>query len=172
MRVELFIVTAVVLAGSTAFRSPSPELADLHSAHAHETFTVGILSVDHSSTAGRTPIIFIPALFCGASQWQRQITALSGHYDIHAVTLPGFDGRARDRGGELMNRAVSDIAGLIETKHLDRPSVIGHSLGGTLAILFAEHHSDETRQIVAVEGGFPVAPTSEARENSVHRRQR
>jgi pimeloyl-ACP methyl ester carboxylesterase len=134
---------------------------------AHESFIVGMLRVDHFGTAGRTPIIFIPALFCGASQWQRQIAALSDRYDIYAVTLPGFDARPRDTGGNLMSRATADISTLIRTKHLDHPIIVGHSLGGTLALLFAVHRSAEVRGIVSVEGGYPVAPTAERREESV-----
>ena len=134
---------------------------------ARETFTVGMLRVDHYGSPARTPVIFIPALFCGASQWQRQIQFLSDRYDIYALTLPGFDGRPRDTGGDLIGRATADISTLIRTKHLDHPIIVGHSLGGTLAILFAVHRSPEVRGIIAVEGGYPAAPTPEQREQRV-----
>ncbi len=132
-----------------------------------ETFMVGMLRVDHYGAAGRTPIIFIPALFCGASQWHRQIEALADRYDIYALTLPGFDGRGRDTGGDLMGRATADIATLIRTRHLNRPILVGHSLGGTLAILFAVHRSSQLRGVIAVEGGYPIAPTAERRDEAV-----
>lgn len=146
-------------------RAPSAHASPLP--RVPETFTVGMLRVDHYGTAGRTPIIFIPALFCGASQWQRQIEALSDRYDIYALTLPGFDARPRDTGGNLMSRATADISALIRSRHLDHPIIVGHSLGGTLAVLFAVHRSMEVRGIVAVEGGYPVAPTPERREQSL-----
>jgi len=146
-----------------------PSVVAEHSATpvSSETFTVGMLRVDHFGTAGRPPIIFIPALFCGASQWQREISALSSRYDIYALTLPGFDGRSRDPGGDLMNRAVADISSLIQSKHLDRPILVGHSLGGTLAILFASKHSADVRGVVAAEGGYPAGATLADREKSV-----
>jgi pimeloyl-ACP methyl ester carboxylesterase len=132
-----------------------------------DTFEVGMLRVEHHGTTGRTPIIFIPALFCGSSQWEREIEALSDRYDIYALTLPGFDGRPRDLGGDLMNRAASDISRLIASHHIDHPIVVGHSLGGTLAVLFAELHPGDARGIVAVEGGYPIAPTAALREQQV-----
>jgi pimeloyl-ACP methyl ester carboxylesterase len=132
-----------------------------------ETFEVGILRVERYGRHGHTPIIFIPALFCGSWQWQREIAALMDKYDIYALTLPGFDRRPRDDGGDLMNRAVSDISTLIATRKLDRPIIIGHSLGGTLAILFGADHPHEIRSIIAVEGGYPIAPTQAAREQRV-----
>jgi pimeloyl-ACP methyl ester carboxylesterase len=137
------------------------------SALSREAFNVGMLRVAHFGKAGAPPIIFIPALFCGGSQWQREIAALGDRYDIYALTLPGFDGRRRDTGGDLMNRAIADISALIENRHLDHPILVGHSLGGTLAILFAERHSREVRGVIAVDGGYPVAPTAQQRDAAV-----
>lgn len=167
MRLPIIAVSAIAAAASVGFHAPSAIGPMPVPLHARESFTVGMMRVDHFGAAGHTPIIFIPALFCGASQWQRQIAELSGRYDIYALTLPGFDGRPRDTGGDLMNRAVADISTLIATRHLDHPIIVGHSLGGTLAILFASSHAKDARGIIAVEGGYPVAPTPEAREKSV-----
>ena len=136
-------------------------------ARSTEAFSVGMLRVEHYGKTGAPAIIFIPALFCGASQWQREITALADRYDIYALTLPGFDGRPRDDGGNLMKRATADISTLIERRHLDHPILVGHSLGGTLAIFFAEHRSSALRGVVVVEGGYPVASTAEERDARV-----
>jgi pimeloyl-ACP methyl ester carboxylesterase len=150
----------------TASSSNAPVRAKV-AAVAADTFEVGMLRVEHRGTPGRTPIVFIPALFCGAWQWEREIAALSDRYDIYALTLPGFDGRPRDTGGDLMNRAASDLSRLIKIHRIDRPIVVGHSLGGTLAVLFAELHRGDARGIVAVEGGYPVASTAAQREQQV-----
>ncbi|HEV8196333.1 MAG TPA: alpha/beta hydrolase [Gemmatimonadales bacterium] len=132
-----------------------------------ETFDVGMLRVERFGRPGQTPIIFIPALFCGSWQWQREIAALRDRYEIYALTLPGFDGRPRDTGGDLMHRAASDISTLISSRHLDHPILVGHSLGGTLAIAFAADHPGEIRSIIAVEGGYPIGPTQAVREQRV-----
>lgn len=146
---------------------PSALLRNPAIAQSNEAFSVGMLGVEHYGKSGGPAIIFIPALFCGASQWRREIAALGDRYDIYALTLPGFDGRPRDGGGNLMSRATDDIATLIESRHLDRPILVGHSLGGTLAILFAEHRSREVRGVIAVEGGYPLAPTASERDAQV-----
>ena len=164
----VILAVGVAIAGVTpVFPPPSAAALQPASSVAAESFFVGMLRVEHSGTAGRPPLIFIPALFCGASQWQREISALSTRYDIYALTLPGFDGRSRDPGGDLMNRAVADISSLIRSRHLDRPVLVGHSLGGTLAILFATQHSAEVRGVVAAEGGYPAGETNAERERSV-----
>ena len=161
------MVSAAIVAATGVSAAPSVVAKHKATPNSIETFSVGMLRVEHFGTTGRTPIIFIPALFCGASQWQREISALSSRYDVYALTLPGFDGRARDPGGDLMNRAVADISTLIQSRHLDRPILVGHSLGGTLAILFASKHSGEVRGVVSAEGGYPAGATLADREKSV-----
>ena len=161
------ILSAAVIALSLGDHAAVASTAPAARYASTETFVVGMLRVEHYGAPGRTPLIFIPALFCGASQWQRQIAALADRYDIYALTLPGFDGRPRDARGDLMGRATADIATLIRARHLDHPILIGHSLGGTLAILFAVHRSPQLRGVIAVEGGYPIAPTRERREEAL-----
>jgi pimeloyl-ACP methyl ester carboxylesterase len=158
----------VILATATLFAfhvGPAAPHASrrIQSARASETFDAGMLRVEHFGHAGKTPIIFIPALTFGASQWQRQIATLSDSFDIYALTLPGFDGRPHATGGDLMNRASADISALIASRHLDHPIIVGHSLGGTLAVYFGVHHSAEVRGIISAEGGYPFAATAQER---------
>jgi pimeloyl-ACP methyl ester carboxylesterase len=160
-------ISSALLVAAFAFLGASVPRAPAIAARSSEAFSVGMLRVEHYGRSGRTPIIFIPALFCGASQWQREISALGDRYDIYALTLPGFDGRARDAGGDLMGRAIADISTLIRSRHLDHPILVGHSLGGTLAILFAERRSTEVRGVIAVDGGYPLAPTARERDERV-----
>lgn len=156
--------TAILLIGAALCAVRTPIDAGILGVRPQETFDVGMLRVERFGRHGQTPIILIPALFCGPWQWQRQIAALASGYEVYALTLPGFDGRPRDAGGDLMNRAASDLSELIRTRNIDRPIIVGHSLGGTLAVLFAANHPHEARSIIAVEGGYPIAPTPAERQ--------
>ena len=136
---------------------------------ANAVFDSGILRVERFGAKGGRPLIFVPALFCGSWEWNAQINALSREYDLFVVTLPGFDGRQMVSGDALMERAARGLHLLIENRDLKRPIVIGHSLGGTLAVFFAERYPDDAAGIVAVEGGYPVAPTQAMRDAQVAR---
>jgi pimeloyl-ACP methyl ester carboxylesterase len=129
----------------------------------------GVLRVERFGASGGRPLIFIPALFCGSWEWNAQINALSSEYDVFVVTLPGFDGRAMVSGDALMERAARGLHLLIESRDLKQPIVIGHSLGGTLAVFFAERYPNDAAGIVTVEGGYPVAPTQAMRDAQVAR---
>jgi pimeloyl-ACP methyl ester carboxylesterase len=130
---------------------------------ASSTFDSGILRVERFGDRNGRHIIFIPALFCGSWEWNAQINTLSSNYDVLVVTLPGFDGRPTTQGDALMERGVQAIHLLVKTQHLMRPIIVGHSLGGTLAVLFAERYPNDAASIVTVEGGYPVAATQALR---------
>lgn len=137
-----------------------------------ETFDVGMLRVERFGARGHQPIIFVPALFCGSWQWNREIDSLANRYTIYAVTLPGFDGRPFSAAGDttpshLMRRAADDLSRLIHERHLAHPIIVGHSLGGTLAVLFGATHADDAGAIIAVEGGYPIASSAAERATRV-----
>jgi pimeloyl-ACP methyl ester carboxylesterase len=161
------ILLAAFLFGSFQIGRVAEAAVPARSVKPTQTFTVGMLRVEHFGTTSGTPIIFIPALFCGSWQWNGQIAALAPNHEIYVVTLPGFDGRPRDNGPALMDRAAASLAQLIRERHLVRPIVIGHSLGGTLAVFFAEQFPSAAGGIIAVEGGYPSAPTAAARKQTV-----
>jgi pimeloyl-ACP methyl ester carboxylesterase len=159
-------LTLALLLASTCI-APVHAAVPARTARASAEFQIGMLRVERFGNARGTPLIFIPALFCGSWQWNGQIAMLSATHDIYAVTLPGFDGRARIAPTDLMNRVTADISTLIHERHIVRPIVVGHSLGGTIAVRFGERYPNDARGIITVEGGFPIAPTSAARSARV-----
>jgi pimeloyl-ACP methyl ester carboxylesterase len=131
------------------------------------TFDSGILRVEQFGKNEKRALVFIPALFCGSWQWNAQINTLSKDYTVLVVTLPGFDKRPMVAGGDLMSRAAQSLHLLIQAHHLVRPIVVGHSLGGTLSVFFAERYPHDLTQLITVEGGYPIAPTQALRDARV-----
>jgi len=123
-----------------------------------ETIDVGNLHVEHYGTRG-SPIILIPGLACGSWVWTETIAQLQSNHQLYAITLAGFDGRPAG-GGEGFDSMVSSLRELIESKHILQPILVGHSMGGTLAMLYAERYSDSIHGVVAVDG-LPVFPGTE-----------
>ncbi len=121
------------------------------------TFDVGIIHVARYGS-GPTNVIFIPGLTCGPWEWAHQIAFLSQHDTVYALTLSGFDDIPYTLSGDPFDAFSRDFWTLLDTRNIARPVVIGHSLGGTLAIALAEQHSDRLTGIVALDG-LPVFPT-------------
>ncbi|MGH8369450.1 MAG: alpha/beta fold hydrolase [Gammaproteobacteria bacterium] len=145
--------------GFAAPMTQSPA-SNLEAPTASQTFTVGTLRVQQYGTHGRA-LILIPGLEGGSWVWRDVIEHFRGYHVIYAVTLAGFDGIPVPKdGGNLFDRADASLLQLIQDQHLDKPVLIGHSLGGTLAIRFAGEHSDLISGAVAVDG-LPILPGME-----------
>lgn len=122
------------------------------------TYEVGALAVEQQGDKG-APLIFIPGLASGSWTWKSDAARLSKDHVVYLVTLPGFDGR-KAVPGTTLDTLAQDLRKLIDDKHLKRPVLIGHSMGGTLAMSFAADHSDRIAGVVAVDG-LPVFPGTE-----------
>ncbi|TPG45972.1 alpha/beta hydrolase [Rhodanobacter glycinis] len=124
------------------------------------TGTVGTLKVERHGDHGRA-VVLIPGLQGGPWVWQQTIAQLQKNHVVYVVTLAGFDGvPAPAEDGNLFDRADDSLLRLIEQHKIDKPVLIGHSLGGTLALRFAGEHPRLVSGVVAVEG-LPIFPGME-----------
>lgn len=105
------------------------------------------------------PVIFIPGLSSGAYVWDEAVKRLSPDHALYVVTLAGFHGRPAMAGATLAT-AKESLLKLIQDEHIDKPVLVGHSLGSALAIWFAQSHSDLIRGVFGVDG-LPVFPGTE-----------
>jgi pimeloyl-ACP methyl ester carboxylesterase len=134
------------LAAQAAALPPDPPRA--------ESFDVGMLHVDRYGSGD--PVVLVPGLACGAWTWNGVIPHLAANHSVYAVTLAGFAGRPA--AGEASFAAFErDLTALLDQRHLVKPVLVGHSLGGTLSIDYAETHPDRVRGVVAADG-LPVFP--------------
>jgi pimeloyl-ACP methyl ester carboxylesterase len=102
------------------------------------------------------PVVLLPGLTTGPWEWSDVIRRLSPRHTVYAVGLPGFDGRPAATA-PLFDRAARDLWSFLDAQKIARPVLIGHSLGGTLAILLGEQHPERLRGIVALDG-LPIFP--------------
>jgi pimeloyl-ACP methyl ester carboxylesterase len=88
--------------------------------------------------------------------WEDAVREFGKDHVLYLVTLPGFDGRPA-AGGDLVAGVDRWIGELIAWRKLARPLLVGHSLGATFSIAYAEKHSDQIGGVVAIDG-LPVFP--------------
>jgi pimeloyl-ACP methyl ester carboxylesterase len=122
-----------------------------------ERFESGAVLVERHGQHGR-PVILIPGLASGAWAWQDMVRELSGEHVLYVVTLPGFDGRPAVPNG--LEAARKGLLELIASRKLEKPVLVGHSLGGTLALAIAEQNPGLVGGVVSIEG-LPVFPGTE-----------
>ncbi len=153
----VFSVIAILPALVSAEAAPSPMPTAAISGTSTPSMVVGTLKVERYGDHGRT-VILIPGLAGGPWVWQQTIVQLKKDHVVYAVTLAGFDGMpAPADGGNLFDRADASLLQLIEQQKLDKPVLIGHSLGATLSLRFASEHPTLISGVVAVDG-LPLFP--------------
>ena len=99
------------------------------------------------------PLILIPGLASSGEVWQGTVARLCGPKTgraCHVLTLAGFAGVAPIEG-DLLAQAEQQLADYISTRKLGRPAIIGHSLGGFLALKMAIDHPAQTGKLVIVD---------------------
>ncbi len=97
-------------------------------------------------------VILIPGLGTGRNVWSSLVRAVPG-YRYHLVQLAGFAGepvRGNARG-PVVAPLARELARYIEESGLRRPAIVGHSMGGTLAMLLAAGHPRLVGRIMVVD---------------------
>jgi len=119
---------------------------------------------------GKGPaVILIPGLASSGDVWQTTVEALKNDYQLHIFTLAGFAGTAplpaeQWTAGYLQIQQQAMLR-YISVQQLDKPVVIGHSLGGYLALALAATASDTIGAAINVDG-LPALGALFAQNNS------
>jgi pimeloyl-ACP methyl ester carboxylesterase len=133
-----------------------------------KTFDVGNLHVERFGH-GSPALILIPGLSMGAWTWTGQIATFSSDHTVYAVTIDGFDGTPI-APPPIISKADAAILALVKQEDLVKPILIGHSLGGHLALRLVEEHSDLFSCAVLVDV-MPYFPPPTAGQSDQQRAQ-
>lgn len=111
-------------------------------------------------TRGQGPdVIFIPGLGSTGAAWRQTADRLDDRYRVHLVTLRGFGGTdvAANAQGGLEGPAANEIRRYIHEARLNRPALIGHSMGGQIALRIAADARDGVGRVMVVDAApfFP-----------------
>ena len=96
------------------------------------------------------PMILIPGLMSSGDTWKSTVARYQDRFECHVLTLAGFAG-VPPITTPLLATARTELAEYIRGQRLDRPVIVGHSLGGTLALALAADHPDLTGPLVIVD---------------------
>lgn len=83
------------------------------------------------------PVLMIPGLNSGAEVWRETCVALQPHVQCHLIQLPGFAGAPAVTSDDFLSAMRDRLLAYSADRQLDHPAVIGHSLGGVLALQMA-----------------------------------
>jgi len=133
-----FLINAAVLAQQTgaAHNAAGAE-------HTYPAFQV-------KSTGHGPAIIMIPGLASSGATWDATAAHLSDHFRCIQLTLAGFAGEP-PISSPLLATARDQIAEYIRDNRLERPVIMGHSLGGAIALDLAEQYPKLVGPVIIVD---------------------
>jgi pimeloyl-[acyl-carrier protein] methyl ester esterase len=103
---------------------------------------------------GKGPdVVLIPGLSSSRATWRATAERLKATHRVHLVQIAGFAGepaRANATGEVFVPTAEALDAYLVERK-LGPATVVGHSLGGSMAIYLAQKHPEHLKQVMVVD---------------------
>ena len=106
------------------------------------------------TVTGQGPdVILIPGLASSAHVWDATVAHISAHHRVHVVQVAGFAGTpaGSNASGPVFEPVVGAIHDYIAANHLQGAAVIGHSLGGTMAMRLAIAHPGDAGKLLIVD---------------------
>jgi pimeloyl-ACP methyl ester carboxylesterase len=115
------------------------------------------VDVNGTSVAYRTwgttgsPIVLVGGFIEPSWVWHAVGPLLGRHHRVYALDLPPF-GYTQRRGPYTLAGWVTLLDGFERQLHIEKPLVVGHSLGAAVAVAVALSHPDQTAGIVLLDG--------------------
>lgn len=110
----------------------------------------------HVTTSGKgNPILFIPGFTVPGDSWKPIVQQLEATYECHVITLAGF-GVEKAIEFPWLPKVNEALENYIAHKKLNNITVIGHSLGGTIATWLASREQNNIQKIILVDA-LPAA---------------
>jgi pimeloyl-ACP methyl ester carboxylesterase len=141
------IASAVaVAAGAVALTARAEPAAAL----AQAAFASDRLSVE---VIGAGPdVILIPGFGSSREVWRAEAERLKATHRVHLVQLAGFAGEPWTHGdGPFVQPVADELVRYIREAGLERPAVIGHSMGGLTGLLLAQAHPELVGRVMSVD---------------------
>src|SRR5947199_4198147 len=104
--------------------------------------------------AGEGPVILLVHGIAGSSQqWLDSMTLLAEGHTVVAPDLLGHGRSAKPRGDYSLGAYAAGIRDLLEVLGHPRATIVGHSLGGGIAMQFAYQYPERCERLVLVSSG-------------------
>ncbi len=135
-----FLIGAGALVGASAAAWPA------FAAFASDRITV--------TTEGDGPdVILVHGLSSSRDVWRGLVDKLKGRNRFHLVQIGGYAGApvGANADGPVAAPVAEEVARYITETGLQKPAIIGHSMGGTIALMVAARHPDVAGKVMVVD---------------------
>ncbi|WP_210466721.1 alpha/beta fold hydrolase [Rufibacter roseolus] len=103
--------------------------------------------------SGKGPaMILIPGLNSAGEVWDETVAHYQKNYTCYVLTLPGFAGQPAVKTDHFLNSVRDEIIAYVQENKLKKPVLVGHSLGGYMALALNVKAPELFGKTVVVDG--------------------
>ncbi len=111
-------------------------------------------------TESATPLILLHHVSSHAHTWDQFASRMSRDYRVLALDMRGHgDSQWAGEGNYTTEHYASDVAALVERLNLEKVIVLGGSLGGRVALVYAAQHPQRAAALIMEDVGAVRPPT-------------
>src|SRR4051812_6288545 len=99
------------------------------------------------------PVVLIHGMVNSSRHWSDVALALADRYTVVAPDLIGHGDSAAPRGDYSLGAHAAGIRDVLAAIGIDRATIVGHSLGGGVAMQFFYQFPQRTERLVLVSSG-------------------
>jgi pimeloyl-ACP methyl ester carboxylesterase len=104
-------------------------------------------------TGSGPTLLLLHGLGCDHHTWDPVVTRLSRHFTVIAPDLLGHGASDKPRGDYSVAGYANGMRDLLTVLGVDKVTVVGHSLGGGVAMQFAYQYPERTQRLCLVAPG-------------------
>ncbi|WP_177732272.1 alpha/beta fold hydrolase [Flavobacterium inviolabile] len=97
------------------------------------------------------PVVLIPGYSCSGDVWKETADHLKNKYQLHILTLAGYAG-TKPIDSPILQTVHNEIIAYVKTNKLNKPIVIGHSLGAFMGLWLSSSEPDLFGKLICVDG--------------------
>lgn len=133
------------------------------------TSSDGVLIRYEAVGDGEPAVVLVHGWSCDRSYWTAQVPALAQDHEVVTVDLAGHGESGADREEWTMANFGEDVAAVVRALDLERVVLVGHSMGGPVAVEAARRLGDRVVGIVGVDSFHDLAfrPSPERTQRSL-----
>ena len=104
------------------------------------------------------PIILIHGMACAPEVWDEFVEKYQDKNELHLVRIKGFGNAEKGEANHYLEEVKNELISYVRDNKLNKPTIIGHSMGGFLGLWAAAEAPELFGKIVSVDGVpyFPV----------------
>ena len=111
----------------------------------------GEMQVLEKGPRGAPPIVLLHCFTCAIDWWDGMIPRLDRDHRVIAVDLRGYGGSEKPDSGYSMEEQAAFVAEALRRLRVRGATVVGHSLGGTVATALTEGFPELARRLVILD---------------------